>query len=118
MMRKRVAQYMIASECPTCHGKRLKPESLAVTFAGLDIADMSRLPMSKLGRILDPYANETPAALAKLGIDHPENAAGAQRIAVDFRSRLEVMMDLGLGYLSLERSPPTLSPGELQRLRL
>jgi excinuclease ABC subunit A len=118
MMRKRVAQYMIASECPTCHGKRLKPESLEVKFAGLDIADMSRLPMSKLGRILEPYARETPAAIARLGIDHPEKAAAAQRIAVDFLGRLEVMMNLGLGYLSLDRSTPTLSPGELQRLRL
>ena len=118
LMRKRVAQFMIASECPTCHGKRLRPESLSVTFAGLDIAEMSRLPMSKLGRILQPYANETPAAIARLGIDHPEKAAAAQRIAVDFLARLEVLLDLGLGYLSLERSTPTLSPGELQRLRL
>ena len=118
MMRKRVSQFMIASECPTCGGKRLKPESLSVKFAGLDIADMSRLPMSKLGRILQPYAAESPSAIAKLGIDHPEKAAAAQRIAVDFLARLEVLMDLGLGYLSLERSTPTLSPGELQRLRL
>jgi excinuclease ABC subunit A len=118
LMRKRVSQYMIASECPVCHGKRLKPESLAVKFAGLDIADMARLPMSKLGRILEPYASETPAAIAKLGIDHPEKAVAAQRITVDFLSRLEVLLNLGLGYLSLERSTPTLSPGELQRLRL
>ena len=118
MMRKRVSQFMIASDCPTCDGKRLRPESLSVKFAGLDIAEMSRLPMSKLGRILEPYANETPAALAKLGLDHPEKAAAAQRIAVDFLARLEVLLDLGLGYLSLERSTPTLSPGELQRLRL
>jgi excinuclease ABC subunit A len=118
LMRKRVAQFMIASECPTCGGKRLKPESLSVTFAGFDIADMSRLPMSKLGRILQPYATESPAAIARLGIDHPEKAAAAQRIAVDFLARLEVLMNLGLGYLSLERSTPSLSPGELQRLRL
>lgn len=118
MMRKRVSQFMIASECPTCGGKRLRPESLAVTFAGLDIADISRLPMSKLGAILRPYAKESPAAVARLGIDHPEKAAAAQRIAVDFLSRLDVLLDLGLGYLSLDRSTPTLSPGELQRLRL
>jgi excinuclease ABC subunit A len=109
---------MIASDCPTCHGKRLRPESLSVTFAGLDIAELSRLPMSKLGRILAPYADESPSAAAKLGLDHPEKAAAAQRIAVDFLDRLEVLLDLGLGYLSLERSTPTLSPGELQRLRL
>ncbi|MEO5569247.1 MAG: excinuclease ABC subunit A, partial [Gemmatimonadaceae bacterium] len=118
LMRKRVSQFMIASPCPTCGGKRLRRESLAVTFAGMDIADLSRLPMSKLGSIFKPYANETPAAIAKLGIDHPEKAVAAQRIAVDFLSRLDVMLNLGLGYLSLERSTPTLSPGELQRLRL
>jgi excinuclease ABC subunit A len=118
MMRRRVSQFMIASDCPTCGGKRLRPESLAVKFSGLDIADMSRLPMSKLGQIFKPYANETPAAIARLGIDHPEKAVAAQRIAVDFLSRLDVLLNLGLGYLSLERSTPTLSPGELQRLRL
>ncbi|HET9423841.1 MAG TPA: excinuclease ABC subunit UvrA [Gemmatimonadaceae bacterium] len=118
MMKKRVSQYMIASDCPTCGGKRLRRESLSVKFAGLDIAEMSRLPMSKLGHILTPYAKETPAAIAKLGIDHPEKAVAAQRIAVDFLSRLDVLLNLGLGYLSLERTTPTLSPGELQRLRL
>jgi excinuclease ABC subunit A len=118
LMKRRVSRYMIASDCPTCDGKRLRRESLSVKFASLDIAEMSRLPMSKLGHILKPYANETPAAIARLGMDHPEKAVAAQRIAVDFMSRLEVMLDLGLGYLSLERSTPTLSPGELQRLRL
>jgi excinuclease ABC subunit A len=118
LMRRRVSQFMIASDCPTCGGKRLRPESLSVKFAGLDIAEMSRLPMARLGQILRPYANESRAAVQALGIDHPEKAVAAQRVAVDFLARLEVMLDLGLGYLSLERSTPTLSPGELQRLRL
>jgi len=109
MMKKRVSQYMISANCPTCGGKRLRPESLAVTFAGLDIADMSRVPLKKLVGLLQPYA-------AQAGSD--ERVIVAQRIAADMVARLHVLLDLGLGYLTLERSTPTLSPGELQRLRL
>jgi excinuclease ABC subunit A len=117
LMKKRVAQYMLSSECPLCHGKRLRRESLSVKFAGLDIADISRLPLGRLAALLRPYV-EGGAALAKLGKKHPEMAIVAQRIAQDLDARIAVMIDLGLGYLSLERSTPTLSPGELQRLRL
>jgi excinuclease ABC subunit A len=117
LMKKRVAQYMLSSECPLCHGKRLRRESLSVKFAGLDIADISRLPLGRLVALLRPYV-EGGATLAKLGKKHPEMAIVAQRIAQDLDARIAVMLDLGLGYLSLERSTPTLSPGELQRLRL
>ncbi|HYK57570.1 MAG TPA: excinuclease ABC subunit A, partial [Flavisolibacter sp.] len=118
LMKKRVAQYMLSSECPTCGGKRLRPESLSVKFAGLDITDLSRLPLSRLLTIFKPYADGTAPGIAKLAKDHEEKAMVAQRIAEDLVARLSVMLDLGLGYLSLERSTPTLSPGELQRLRL
>ncbi len=56
--------------------------------------------------------------MKRLETDHPEKAIVAQRIAQDLLARITVMLDLGLGYLSMERSTPTLSPGELQRLRL
>ena len=46
MMKKRVARYMLGAECPVCHGKRLRPESLTIKFAGLDITEMSRLPLA------------------------------------------------------------------------
>ena len=117
-MKKRVAQFMVSRDCPTCGGKRLRAEALAVKFAGLDIADLSRLPLAKLSDVLSPSAQGTARALKHMEREHPERAIVAQRIAEDLCSRLEVLLDLGLGYLSLERSTPTLSPGELQRLRL
>jgi excinuclease ABC subunit A len=118
MMKKRVARYMVGAECPVCHGKRLTRAALRVTFAGLDIADMSRLPMARLADLLRATAGGTDPHVAGMAALHPEKAMVARRIAEDLESRLAVLLDLGLGYLSLERSTPTLSPGELQRLRL
>ena len=117
-MKKRVARYLMSTECPACHGKRLRPEALKVKFAGLDIADMSRQPLKRLAEIFGPWAEGTARGWKKLDADHPEKALVACRIAKDLIARLDVLMDLGLGYLSLERITPTLSPGELQRLRL
>jgi excinuclease ABC subunit A len=116
-IKQRVAGYMVSSDCPLCGGKRLKRESLTVKFDGMDIAEISRLPMKRLMQIMSPYADGDMTD-SKMFIDHPEKALVAQRIAEDLVSRLSVMLDLGLGYLGLERSTPTLSPGELQRLRL
>lgn len=118
LMKKRVSQYMLSSECPVCGGKRLRREALAVKFAGLDIAELSRVPLKKLAGILEPYAEGKAAEMITMGAAHPEKATVAQRIATDVLERTRVLLDLGLGYLTLERSTPTLSPGELQRLRL
>jgi excinuclease ABC subunit A len=117
-MKKRVARYMVSTECPECRGKRLRPEALRVTFEGLDIAEMSRQPLKRLAEVFRPWADGTGPRWRKLEAEHPEKAMVACRIARDIEQRIAVLMDLGLGYLSLERSTPTLSPGELQRLRL
>jgi excinuclease ABC subunit A len=114
MMKRRVAQFLSSTDCPVCHGKRLRPEALSVTFAGMDIADISRLPLKGLAELLRPYLNRRK----KISEDHPEKELVVQRIMEDLLARLEVLLDLGLGYLTPERSTPTLSPGELQRLRL
>ena len=118
MMKRRAAKYMISAACAECEGRRLKRASLSVTFAGLDIAAMSRVSLTKVGSIFAPYASGDGHALAKLAKDHPERAEVTRRIAEDICARLDVLLDLGLGYLTLERATPTLSPGELQRLRL
>ncbi|GAB3636072.1 excinuclease ABC subunit UvrA [Hymenobacter arcticus] len=117
LMKKRVLQYMLSQACPLCHGKRLRTESLSVTFAGLDIADMARLPLQQVAARLRPYADGTAGAQSH-DAAHPEQAEVTRRITADLVARLAVLLDLGLGYLALERSTPTLSPGELQRLRL
>ena len=116
-MRKRVAQYMRPSPCPLCQGKRLKRESLGVTFAGMDIAELSHLSLQALAEVFGKVAAADYLA-------HPqddltlEKRLAAQRIAKELLERIDTLLDLGLGYLALERSTPTLSSGELQRLRL
>lgn len=114
MMKRRVAQFLSSSDCPACRGKRLKPEPLSVRFAGMDIAELSRLPLKQLRSLL----GEQVGGGGRRSADHPEKALAVQRITEDMSARLEVLLDLGLGYLTPERSTPTLSPGELQRLRL
>ncbi|MGP5406850.1 excinuclease ABC subunit UvrA [Psychrobacter celer] len=113
-VKKRVSQFMQISVCPECHGKKLKKESLSVTFAGLDIGELSQLTLTDLALTLEKTAH------TKIEDDTPnrEKAIVAQRIASDILARVEALTRLGLGYLSLERTTPTLSPGELQRLRL
>ncbi len=118
LMKKRVAQYMLSSECPACHGKRLRKESLSVKFAGLDIAEMSRVSLEQMAGIFAEFAAPLAEQLSRSDKEHPEKTTVAFRIAEDLLARLNVILDLGLGYLTLERSTPTLSPGELQRLRL
>ncbi|MBA4095028.1 MAG: excinuclease ABC subunit A, partial [Candidatus Accumulibacter sp.] len=118
LMKKRVARYLVGSDCPVCEGRRLRRESLSVTFAGHDIASISRLPLKQLATLLKPYVEQTAKGNAKHDRAHPEQVIVRQRIAADLAARLSVLLDLGLGYLTLERSTPTLSPGELQRLRL
>jgi excinuclease ABC subunit A len=118
LMKKRVSKFLVSAVCPECEGKRLRKESLSVKFAGLNISEISELPLAKLLDIFKPYGDPASAEIKKIAVKHPEQALAAQRIAEDLLARVEVMLDLGLGYLTLERSTPTLSPGELQRLRL
>ncbi|MGZ9705970.1 excinuclease ABC subunit UvrA [Pseudomonas sp. GNP013] len=113
LMKKRVSQFMQGSACPLCEGKRLTRAALSVKFAGVDIGELSQLSLSQLAELLRPVAAGQDRM--KLSV---EKRLAAQRIAQDLLERVSTLIDLGLGYLSLERSTPTLSSGELQRLRL
>jgi excinuclease ABC subunit A len=151
LMKRRAASFMLGRPCPVCGGKRLKPESLSVTFAGLDIGELAHLSLDQLATVLAPVARgEEPqsqgdaATLSRArsradtarrvragGSAHAsandarrtpngsdEKLIAAQRLAEGVLTRVTTLQRLGLGYLSLDRSTPTLSPGELQRLRL
>jgi excinuclease ABC subunit A len=98
--------FMSATPCPACRGKRLRPESLAVKIGGLSIADFTALPL-----------NRALSAAINLKFTSRE-ALVADRIRREIEERLEFLCAVGLNYLSLNRNAATLSGGEGQRIRL
>jgi excinuclease ABC subunit A len=118
MMRRRVLQFVDSVDCPLCDGSGLRPEALRVTFAGRTIADYAAMPLADLAATLTPVAARTDAAAAYESTSSGELTEVATMIAADLVARLRVLIELGLGYLTLSRRTPTVSPGELQRLRL
>ncbi|MET9610464.1 excinuclease ABC subunit UvrA [Streptomyces sp. NPDC006512] len=102
-LRARAEKFLTDAPCPGCAGRRLRPEALAVTFAGRTIAELAALALTDLDGVLAGAAPQEEAARV---------------LAEDLRSRIGPVTELGLGYLSLDRTAPTLSAGELQRLRL
>ncbi len=106
--REWMTQYMSATVCSVCHGRRLRPESLAVKLAGWSIADFTGLSLSSARPAVDKI-------LAELSERQKEIAA---RPLEEIAERINFLLAVGLGYLSLERSAATLSGGEAQRIRL
>ena len=115
MMRDRAMRFVRSTTCPACHGSGLRPDSLAVTFAGRSIAEVNALPLGEVAALLRPVA-ELSSGEGDAGAT--ETTEVAVRISADVVARLDVLLDLGLGYLSLGRGSTTLSPGEAQRLRI
>jgi excinuclease ABC subunit A len=116
-MREKAAGFMVSVRCPACGGKRLKPDALAVTFDGADITEISSMPLHDVVRqmqevLLPEWRTSEHDPLP------PEQRLAAQRLVAELLERLSPIIDLGLGYLSLDRTTNTLSSGELQRMRL
>ncbi|MFI9207798.1 ATP-binding cassette domain-containing protein [Streptomyces sp. NPDC053253] len=103
-LRAKAERFLTSAPCPVCGGSRLRPEALAVTFAGRTIAELAALPLTVLSGLL----SATPA----------DGEETARVLTEDLVARIATVTELGLGYLSLDRATPTLSNGELQRLRL
>ncbi|RKS09284.1 excinuclease ABC subunit A [Nocardiopsis sp. Huas11] len=101
--RRKAAEFMVDRTCRECGGRRLRQEALRVTFAGRTIAELAALPLAELVALLRPWRADTGAAGALVG---------------EITARVEVLAELGLGYLSVARPAPTLSTGEFQRIRL
>ncbi len=99
-------EFMFYSECPCCHGQRLKKESLAVTIADKNIFEMTQYPVHELYDLID-----------KLELTEQQKKIGAV-VLKEIRNRLKFMVDVGLDYLTLARATATLSGGEAQRIRL
>lgn len=104
--RRRALQFVETVACPACRGRRLRPEPLAVTVAGLPIDHWWGMPLSSVRALVQQVRGEA--------VEGDVVAA----LAPELTALLDVLLELGLGYLSLDRHTPTLSSGELQRLRL
>ena len=106
MVRERMREYMTELPCEACHGKRLNPQALAVKIAGHDIAEMTQKPIQNTLKFIDNLdLSEQDTEIAK-------------PILEELHARLGFLEEVGLDYLTLERSAGTLSGGEAQRIRL
>ncbi len=115
-IRKEIENYMRESVCPACQGKRLKPESLAVTVGGLSIAEIVSLDINKtLELFKELISHSHKIAKEKLSV---KEKTIIKQLVDEVRKRLQYLLDVGLGYLTLERSASTLAGGEAQRIRL
>jgi excinuclease ABC subunit A len=110
-VREQLAEYMVEQPCPACHGKRLRPESLAVLVHGTSIGDVVDLPVSEA---LAFFQRIPLRGNGRPGLD-PDIA---RPILKEVNDRLRFLRDVGLEYLTLGRSADSLSGGEAQRIRL
>ncbi len=107
-MQEEMKKYMVVKVCETCHGKRLKPEVLAVTVAEKSIDEIVEMPVEKMGPFFAGLVKNIGLADKKI----------SQPITKEISERIQFLFDVGLNYLTLDRKAGTLSGGEEQRIRL
>ncbi|NWF77027.1 MAG: excinuclease ABC subunit UvrA [Chloroflexi bacterium] len=107
-IRADIERYMASNPCPACQGKRLKPESLAVTILEKNIMDITALPVTEALH----WVEQLPTKIS------PREFTIAKQIIKEIQARLGFLRDIGLSYLTLDRPSSTLSGGEAQRIRL
>ena len=113
--------FMRSMTCPVCKGTRLNARARSVRIGGKSIVDIGSMPISQAGRFFDALAGQPPADLAPEEIATPLDPISqtiAEELFKEIRGRLGFLNNVGLHYLSLDRSAPTLSGGEAQRIRL
>src|SRR5262249_12692808 len=110
--RLQLEKYMRVVGCPTCHGQRLNPQARAVRVAGKTLIELEAMPLGGLAAWLDPQSGSLEQNL------DPIQKKIAVEVLKEIRGRVGFLLNVGLHYLSLERSAPTLSGGESQRIRL
>jgi len=105
---EKLERLLVLQTCPECQGTRLRPEVRAVSIAGRNIVEVTRLPLGKLAEWIDGLEAALPSEDWLIG----------EPIVADLDERIRRLVEVGLSYLTLERSAPSLSAGEAQRLRL
>jgi len=113
-MRMKISEFMSERICSTCGGARLRKEAMAVTVDGANIVEVSQWPVLRTLEWVKRLMGETPGGSPLT----PRQQAIAERILKEIRSRLGFLVDVGLDYLTLQRSAASLSGGEAQRIRL
>ena len=110
-IREHISEYMSDKPCPTCKGQRLRPEAIAVTVGGVNIIEVTAWPVVKtLEWISEVGSKKSPLTNRQKAV--------AERVIKEIKSRLGFLVDVGLDYLTLNRSAGSLSGGEAQRIRL
>ncbi len=110
-IRERITEFMSDKPCPTCKGQRLRPEAIAVTVSGANIIEVTSWPILRTLEWVGSLSG-SKSALTK------RQQAVAERVIKEIKSRLGFLVDVGLDYLTLNRSAGSLSGGEAQRIRL